>query len=75
MEKDSKHTVLLAKRKASVRLPILQVKRDLLKNILNKKVCFRYAGKEIEFAYDVKISTERTNDGYYYHFVCNHALC
>lgn len=72
VEGNSKQTGNLAKRKASVRLPALRVKRDLLKNILKKKVCFRCAGKDMEFTFDVKISTERRREEFYYHLVLNH---
>lgn len=75
MERDSEQKLILAKRKAGVRLPALRVKRDLLKNILNQKVCFRCAGKDMEFAFDVKISMERAKGEYYYRLKCNHASC
>lgn len=75
MEGDPEQRLILAKRKAGVRLPALRVKRDLLKDILNQKVCFRCAGKDMEFVFDVKISTERSSGEYYYHLVCNHTLC
>lgn len=74
MEENAKHTMILAKRKASVRLPALREERVLLQNILNRKVCFRCAGKDMEFPFDVKISTERINGEYYYHLICAHAL-
>ena len=74
-EGDSKQTVILGKRKAGVKLPVLRATRDLLKNILNKKVCFRCAGKDMEFVFDVKISMERDKKEYYYHLLCNHVNC
>lgn len=74
MENDSKQAVVLAKRKAGVRLPALRLTRDLLKNILNRKVSFQCSGKDMEFEFDVKISTERSNGEYYYRFICNQAL-
>lgn len=72
VEVNSKHTGILAIRKASVKLPALREKRDLLKNILNKKVCFRCAGKDMEFTFDVKNSTKRNSGEYYYHLIFNH---
>lgn len=70
-EKDSGRTLVLAKRKAGMRLPVLRGKRDLLKDILNKRVCFRCAGKDMEFTFDVRISTERMKGEYYHRFVCS----
>lgn len=72
MEEDTKQAVTLARRKVDVSLPVLRVKRDLLKDILNGKVCFRCAGKDITFTFDVRISTERDNEDYYYRLICNH---
>lgn len=74
MENDAKQTVMLAKRKAGVRLPMLRLTRDLLKDVLNKRVCFRCSGRDVEFTFDVKISKERSNGEYYYRLICNHAL-
>lgn len=75
MEKNTEQTMILAKRKAGVRLPALREERALLQNILHKKVCFRCAGENMEFPIDVKISTERTNEEYYYRLRCSQALC
>ncbi|WP_286080961.1 hypothetical protein [Parablautia intestinalis] len=75
MEKGAKHAMILAKRKGSVRLPILQAKRKLLKNILNRKICFRDAGRDIELEFDVKIPIKRDCDEYYYHLICKNTRC
>lgn len=74
MERDSNRAMVLAKRKINVGLPVLCRKRDLLKNILNGKICFRCAGKDMEFSFDVRISTERVKKEFYYHFICSCAL-
>lgn len=74
MELDAKQTVILAKRKAGVQLPALRLMRDLLKDILNKRVRFRCSGRNLEFEFDVKISKERGDGEYYYRLLCNHAL-
>lgn len=74
MERDSNRTRVLAKRKAGAGLPVLRRKRDLLKKILNGKVCFRCAGKDVELPFDVQISTERAKGEYYHHFICSRAL-
>lgn len=74
LEKDIKQTVMLAKRKAGVQLPVLRLTRDLLKNILDKKVSFRCAGKDMEFTFDVRISTERADEEYYYLLICDCSL-
>ena len=75
MEGNPNSTKPLGIRKADVGLPALRATRDLLKNILNKKVCFRYAGKDMEFEFDIKISEKRGKDEYYYHLLCNQANC
>lgn len=75
IERDTEQAVPLAKRKAGVRLPDLRLTRDLLKNILNGKVCFCCAGKDMEFEFDVKISTKRDKEEYYYRMVCSRAFC
>lgn len=74
MEENAKQTVILARKKSDVRLPALRVTRDLLKNILNKKVCLRCSGRDLEFMFDVRICEERDNGVYYDRLVCNHGL-
>ena len=74
MEENAKQTVLLTRKKSSVRLPELRAERDLLKNILNKKVCFRCSGRYLEFTFDVRISEEREKGAYYDRLVCNYAF-
>lgn len=74
MEGKSDKPVIMAKRKAYVNLPAHRKVRDTLRNIINKKVCLRCAGKDMEFVLDVKISTKRNNDEYYYHLICGQAL-
>lgn len=73
MEENAKQTVLLARRKSSVRLPELRAERKLLENILNKKVCFRCSGRDLEFSFEVRISEERNKGSYYYRLICNNA--
>lgn len=72
MEENAKQTVLLARRKSSVRLPELRAERKLLENTLNKKVCFPCSGKYLEFTFDVRISEERANGAYYDRLTCSH---
>lgn len=76
MENESKQIEPLAKRKGRVgSLPTARKKRDLLKHILHKKICFRCAGKDMKFDLDVKISTQRAKEEYYYQLMCNHNFC
>ena len=71
IEMGASRTAVLAKRKASVKLPQLRAKRDLLKDILNRKVSFRFAGKDEEFTFDVKFFAEREKESYYYRLICS----
>lgn len=66
--------MILARKKSDVRLSTLRVTKDLLKNILNKKVCLRCSGRDLEFTFDVKICEERDNGAYYDRHICNHDL-
>lgn len=70
LEKNAKHAMILAKRKGSVKLPILRAERDLLKNLLNRKISFCCAGKDLELAFDVRTSEERAGGEYYYQLIC-----
>lgn len=74
MESDAKQVRILGRQKAGVVLPTIRVKRDMLENILNKKICFRCDGKDVEFPIDVKISTRRGEREYYYCLLCSQPL-
>lgn len=75
MEQDPDHRAILAKRKSNVQLPRLRKERDLLQNILNRKISFRCAGEDVELSFDVRISKERSVGEYYHHLICRCAGC
>lgn len=70
MEQDVKCEKSLGKRKRITSLPTLQKKRNSLQNVLDRKISFRCAGRDIELPFDVKISTARADGMYYYRLIC-----
>lgn len=75
IENDSGESKNLAKGKSIAALRIFYAQRKWLKDMLDKKVCFRCAGNDVELPLNVKISEERNNGEYYYRLVCSHAVC
>ncbi|MDE6604348.1 MAG: ATP-binding protein [Lachnospiraceae bacterium] len=47
---------------------------DELYHETDKKVCFRCAGKDMSFTFDVRISGKRDKEEYHYRLICNHIL-
>lgn len=64
-DKDDPTMHMLALRKGHSTLPILREYREFLKNMMQRKVCFRDAGQNVELLFDVKIASEDGEGNFY----------